>query len=72
MQLQLNIDDVKANIFLELLEVLKKDNLVNDYKIVDTFNDYEKEVIHDLKNLHISMKENGYKTDKFIEINDLK
>jgi len=72
MQLQLNINDTKANIFLELLEVFKKDNLVTDYKIVDIFNDYEKEIIGDLQNLHISMKDSGEKTDKFIKINDIK
>ncbi len=72
MQLQLNINDVKANIFLELLEVFKKDNLVEDYKVINTFNEYEKEVMDDLKNLHLSMQDNGYKTDKIIEIDNLK
>ena len=72
MQLQLNINDIKANIFLELLEVFKKDDIVTDYKIVDAFNDYEKEIVSDLQNLHISMKDSGKKTDKFIEINDIK
>jgi hypothetical protein len=69
MQLQLNINDFKANIFLELLEVFKKDNLVEDYKIL---NKYENEIINDLQDLHLSMKDDGYKTDKFIEINNLK
>jgi len=72
MQLQLNINDFKANIFLELLEVFKKDNLVEDYKIVNTYNEYENEIINDLKDLHLSIKEDGYKTDKFIEISNLK
>jgi len=36
MQLQLNINDYKANIFLELLEIFKKDNLVENYKIIDS------------------------------------
>jgi len=31
MQLQLNVNDLKANIFLELLDVFKKDNLIKDY-----------------------------------------
>jgi len=68
MQLQLNINDVKANIFLELLEVFKKDNLVKDYTIIDTLNDYEKELLSDLGDLHLSRKKDGKKTDKFIEI----
>ena len=70
MQLQLNISDVKANIFLELLEVFKKDNLVNDYKIVDGLNDYEKEILSDLQNLHASMQDDGEKTAKYVKIND--
>lgn len=72
MQLQLNINDYKANIFLELLEVFKKDNLVEDYKVINTYNEYEQEVMDDLKNLHLSIQDDGYKTNKFIEIDNLK
>ena len=72
MQLQLNVNDFKANIFLELLEIFKKDNLIEDYKIVNKYNEYENEIINDLKNLHHSIQEKGFKTNKFIEINDLK
>jgi hypothetical protein len=72
MQLQLNVNDFKANIFLELLEVFKKDNLVKDYKILNKYNEYENEIINDLQDLQLSMKDDGYKTDKFIEISNLK
>ena len=72
MQLQLNINDFKANIFLELLEVFKKDNLVEDYKILNKYNEYENEIINDLQDLHLSIKDDGYKTDKVIEISNLK
>jgi len=72
MQLQLSINDFKANIFLELLEVFKKDNLVEDYEIVSKYNEYENEIINDLKNLHHSIQEKGVVTNKFIKINDLK
>ena len=72
MQLQLNINDYKANIFLELLEIFKKDNLVEDYKIINNFNEYEQEIIDDLKNLHSSIQDDGYKTNKFIEIDNFK
>ncbi len=72
MQLQLNISDIKASIFLELLEVFKKDNLVEDYQIINNLNEYEKEIIDDLNNLHSSMQDKAYKTDKFIEIDDVK
>ena len=71
MQLQLSVNNYKANIFLELLEVFKKDNLVEDYKIVNEYNDYENEIINDLKQLHNALQEEGTKTSKFIEINDL-
>ncbi|RLA73561.1 MAG: hypothetical protein DRG11_07605 [Epsilonproteobacteria bacterium] len=72
MQLQLNINDTKANIFLELLEVFKKDKLVNNYKVIDGFNDYEKEIISDLQNLQLSIQDDGYETGKFIDIDNLK
>ena len=71
MQLQLSINDVKASLFLELLEIFKKDNLVEDYTIVNKYNEYENEIINDLKSLHLSMKEEGHKTGKFIEISDI-
>ncbi|SFV75313.1 hypothetical protein MNB_SM-3-333 [hydrothermal vent metagenome] len=71
MQLQLNINNYKASIFLELLEVFKKDNIVEDYKIIDKYNDYEHEIISDLKQLNKSINEDGIKTNKFIEINNL-
>ncbi len=72
MQLHLDVSDIKANIFLELLEVLKKDNLVEDYRVVNKYNEYENEIINDLQNIHLSIKNDGYKTNKFIEINDVK
>ena len=72
MQLQLNINDLNVNMFLGFLEVFKKDNIVKDYKIINPLNEYEQEVIDDLKNLHLSIKEDGYKTNKFIEIDNLK
>ncbi|EQB34853.1 hypothetical protein M947_10305 [Sulfurimonas hongkongensis] len=72
MQLQLSVNDIKASIFLELLEVFKKDNIVENYTIVDGYNDYEKELLNDLQNLHSSIKEDGHKTNKFIEIDNLK
>jgi len=70
MQLQLNINNYKADIFLELLEILKKDNLVEDYKIVNEYNEYENEILNDLQNINSAIKEE-IKTDKYIEIKDL-
>ena len=71
MQLQLNVNDFKANIFLELLDVFKKDNLINDYEIIKTYNDDEKQILGDLKEFKIDLKKNGHKTDKFIQLNDI-
>ena len=49
MQLQLNINDFKANLFLEVLEVFKKNNIVNNYKILNIYN--ENEAINDLQDI---------------------
>jgi len=71
MQLHLNVNDFKANIFLELLDVFKKDNLIKDYQILSTYNDDEQEILDDLKEFKIDIKDSGHKTDKFIQINDI-
>jgi len=71
MQLQLNVNDFKANIFLELLDVFKKDNLIKDYQIIKTYNDDEQQILDDLKELKIDLKSSGHKTDKFIQLNDI-
>jgi len=71
MQLQLNVNDLKSNIFLELLDVFKKDNLITDYKIINTYNDDENQILDDLKEFKIDLKNSGHKTDKFIQLNDI-
>ena len=71
MQLQLNVNDLKSNIFLELLDVFKKGNLIKDYKIIKTYNDDENQILDDLKELKIDLTNSGHKTDKFIQINDI-
>jgi ribosomal protein S8 len=71
MQLQLNVNDLKSNIFLELLDVFKKDNLIKDYKIIKTYNDDENQILNDLKEFKIDLKNSGHKTDKFIQLNDI-
>jgi hypothetical protein len=60
MQLQLNVNDVKANILLSFLDIFKQDDLIKDYKIIDkesNYTDYENEILEDLKNLKSSMDE---------------
>jgi len=71
MQLQLNVNDLKSNIFLELLDVFKKDNLIKDYKIIKTYNVDEEQILDDLKEFNIDLKTNGHKTDNFIQLNDI-
>jgi len=71
MQLQLSVNDFKANIFLELLDVFKKDNLIKDYQIIKTYNEDEQQILDDLKELKIDLKNSGHKTDKFIQLNDI-
>ena len=71
MQLQLNVNDLKSNIFLELLDVFKKDNLIQDYKIIKTYNVDEEQILDDLKEFNIDLKTNGHKTDNFIQLNDI-
>ena len=71
MQLQLSVNDLKSNIFLELLDVFKKDNLIKDYKIIKSYNDDENQILDDLKEFRIDLKNSSHKTDKFIQINDI-
>jgi len=53
MQLQLNVNDVKANILFEFLDVFKKDNMISDYKIIDKKDSltYDDEVLNDISKL---------------------
>ena len=52
MQLQVDVNNMKSNIFLELLNLFKKDNMINDYKIIDEKEDsYDNEVLNDLSNI---------------------
>jgi len=52
MQLQVDVNNVKSNIFIELLNLFKKDNMINDYKIIDSKEDsYDSEVLNDLSNI---------------------
>ena len=75
MQLQLNVNDLRANILLNFLDLFKQDNLIKDYRVIDTqneYNDYEKEILEDLKDLKNSISESGIKTDKYIEFTSTK
>jgi hypothetical protein len=74
MQLQLNVNDVKANILLKFLDVFKEDNIIEDYKVLNTghttYNDYEKEILKDISSLSLNLQEDDIKTSKYIEISE--
>ena len=74
MQLQLNVNDVKANILLKFLDIFKEDNIIQDYKVLNTrhatYNDYEKEIIEDISSLSLDFQEDDVKTSKYIEISE--
>ncbi len=70
MQLQLNINDYKANILFGFLDIFKQDDLIKDYKIINTqtkYNEHEQDILNDLEELKTSFYEEGVKTDKYIE-----
>jgi hypothetical protein len=75
MQLQLNVNDLKAGILLNFLDLFKQDDLIKDYQIISTksqYNDYEEELLEDLKDLKSSISESGIKTGKYIEFTSIK
>ncbi len=77
MQLQLNVNDIKANILFEFLEVFKKDNMISDYKIIDNQTDtlYDNEVLNDIsqigKALNDAKNGSGHKTSTIVTIQDV-
>ena len=76
MQLQIDVNSVKSTIFLELLNLFKKDNMINDYKIIDTEKmTYDDEVLNDLSMLGDSLIDAknglGNRTPNTITIQDV-
>ena len=76
MQLQIDVNSVKSTIFLELLNLFKKDNMINDYKIIDTEKiTYDDEVLNDLSMLGDSLIDAknglGNRTSNIITIQDV-
>lgn len=75
MQLQIDVNNVKSTIFLELLNVFKKDNMINDYKIIDDEqSSYDDEVLNDLSMIGDSLRDAknglGHRTSTIINIQD--
>ncbi len=73
MQLQIDVNNVKSTIFLELLNLFKKDNMINDYKVIeDKKTTYDDEVLNDLSMLGQTLKDAksglGHKTSTVVTI----
>ena len=72
MQLQIDVNNVKSTIFLELLSLFKKDNMINDYKIIDNKTNSDNELLNDLNMIGESIdnakKGLGHQTSKTVNI----
>jgi len=75
MQLQIDVDNVKSNLFLELLNIFKKDEMITNYKIIDTQEDVDSEILEDLQMIGKSIKDAknglGSQTSKMVTIQDI-
>jgi len=72
MQLQIDVNNIKSTIFLELLNLFKKDNMINDYKIIEDETNTDDELLNDLNmigdSIHSAKNGLGYQTTKTINI----
>jgi len=76
MQLQVDVNNVKSTIFLELLNLFKKDNMINDYKVIDNEKaTYDDEVLNDISMIGDSLKNAknglGHRTSTIVTIQDV-
>ena len=76
MQLQIDVSSVKSTIFLELLNVFKKDNMINDYKVIDhEKSTYDHEVLNDLSMLGDTLRDakngSGHRTSTTVTIQNV-
>jgi len=76
MQLQIDVNSVKSTIFLELLNLFKKDNMINDYKVIDNEKTtYDDEVLNDLSMIGDSLRDAknglGHRTSTVVTIQDV-
>ena len=76
MQLQIDVNSVKSTIFLELLNLFKKDDMINDYKIIDDAKTtYDNEVLNDLSMIGDSLKDAknglGHRTSTIVTIQNV-
>jgi hypothetical protein len=76
MQLQIDVNNVKSSIFLEMLNLFKKDNMINDYKVIDDEKaTYDDEVLNDLSMIGDSLRDAknglGHRTSTTVTIQDV-
>jgi hypothetical protein len=77
MQLQLNVNDAKANILFDFLEIFKKDNMINDYKIIDNQSEttYDDEVLNDISQIGQALQDakngQGTKTSTIVTLQNV-
>ena len=76
MLLQIDVNNVKSKLFLELLNLFKKDEMIYDYKILeDKTDDFDKDILADLQGIGAALSDAkkglGYKTSKTVQIKDL-
>ena len=76
MQLQIDVSSVKSTIFLELLNENKKDNMINDYKVIDNEKSaHDHEVLNDLSILGDALKDAknglGHRTSTTVTIQNV-
>ena len=76
MQLQIDVNNIKSTIFLELLNLFKKDNMINDYKVIeDEKTTYDDEVLNDLSMIGDSLRDAkiglGHRTSTIVTIQDV-
>jgi len=74
MQLSIDIEQNKSTLFLDFLKLLKKDNMINDFEVLDShpkLSKYEQEVLSDISNISSALRDadNGMGNKKLLKIN---
>ena len=60
MQLSIDIEQNKSTLFLDFLKLLKKDNMINDFEVLDgnsKLSKYEQEVLSDIASISSAIKD---------------
>jgi hypothetical protein len=75
MQLSIDIDQNKSSLFLDFLNLLKKDRMINNYTVIDTkktLSEYEQEVLDDIGHIAEAIKSadegHGHKTARTVTL----